>query len=145
MRAPRETPHSILVAGEFEDGACGIAEIPGTDYLVDAGGGEDVRAVLVPVVGQHLCGGGGRDGDEGCGLRRGGAEVEEAEGAVGGDGGEQVRGVGGEEGRVGAGGCGEGLERALRLRGPLWIGCVSTAGGWSWTEGESWTEGGRQS
>lgn len=127
VRTPRETPHSVLVAGEFEDGPCGVSEVPGADYLVDASGGEDVGAVLVPVVGQHLCGGGGGDGDEGCGLRRGRTEVEEAEGAVGGDGGEEVGGVGREEGRVGAGGCGEGLERALRLRGPLWIGgCVST-------------------
>lgn len=119
MRTPRETPHSVLVAGELEDGPCGIAEVPGADYFVDAGGGEDVGAVLVPVVGQHLCGGGGGDGDEGCGLRWGRTKVEEAEGAVGGDGREQVRGVGGEEGRVGAGGCREGLERALGLRGPL--------------------------
>lgn len=120
MRTPGEAPHGVFVAAELEHGARGIAEVPGADDFVDAGGGEDVGAVLVPVVGQHLAGGGGGDGDEGCRLRRGGTEVEEAEGAVGGDGGEEVWRVGGEERRVGAGGCGEGLERALGLRGPLW-------------------------
>lgn len=119
MRTPGEAPHGVFVAAELEHGARRIAEVPGADDFVDAGGGEDVGAVLVPVVGQHLAGGGGGDGDEGCRLRWGGTEVEKAEGAVGGDGGEEVWCMGGEEGRVGAGGCGEGLERALGLRRPL--------------------------
>lgn len=122
MRAPREAPHGVLVSAELEDGPCGITQVPCANHFVDAGGREDVWAVLVPVVCQHLCGGGGGDGDECCGLRGGRAEVEETEGAVGGDGGEDVWRVRGEERGVGAGGCGQGLERALGLRGPLWLG-----------------------
>lgn len=140
MGAPGDLADGVVVAVQEGQGRGGVADVEGADDAVDAGGGDEVGAVLVPVVGEGLAGleggavgaergdlarrlGEGRvdrdAGDEVVGGGGGGAQVEDPQVRVGGDGGEDRGGVRGEGGGVGAGMCGEGGEGLGAVGGPL--------------------------
>jgi hypothetical protein len=57
VRAPRQSPHGVLVSRhERERPAVGIAYVECSDHTVDAAGGDDGVAVLVPVVSEDFGG-----------------------------------------------------------------------------------------
>jgi hypothetical protein len=145
VRAPLNPAHGVLMPHQVRltrttDGAAVLrragaraelyhAAVPDTQGLVDAAGGKDKRAVLVPIEGEQLAAGGGhreRSGSEwggegvGGGREGGRAQVEEAHSAVGGAGGDEIGLVWGEEGLVDARVVGlEGREGAWPFGGPL--------------------------
>lgn len=143
MRGPRHASHGVLVAGEHRDGPrLRRADVERADYPVDACGGDDRVAVLVPVVGESFGGGDawgsggahagfrrGVDGDVEREVVRGGRrrpEVEDAEVGVGSHAADDGWAVGTEGRRVGAGVGGERRD-ARRRTGVPYLDCAVPA------------------
>lgn len=110
VRRPGELADGVLVAGEQRERRAGVADVEGADDAVDARGGDDVGAVLVPVVGEGF---GGLEGGAGGAVAADGADGAGGlgEGRVDGDRGDEVVGGGGgaaqvEDAEVGVGGDG---------------------------------------
>lgn len=81
MRAPRQPPHGVLVAGHDRERPAGrIAYVECSNHAVDAAGRDDGVAVFVPVVGEDF-GGRTAGGDGAAGI---------AGGCVDGDGGDEM-------------------------------------------------------
>lgn len=54
MGRPSDSPHRIFVSVQFGERGPGIPQIPSSDDSINASGGEELRSVFIPVLGEHF-------------------------------------------------------------------------------------------